>query len=614
MTFTQIKIISLLFFTAFALYMFLFFRTYIIEKQHDSVDNNIINTQQYIKKSINFLINEKKQDYMKLSSIIFSDKKILSSLKNKNREHFYKHTKLYYDRLKQRDKNLWGLHIILPNNMSFIRVHKPKAPDKLIKKGKKPLIDQVNETYQHITSFDAGKFGYFLRVVTPIFSKDKIYLGVAEFSINVDSLTQDIKNKFGYESLFLVDDVNNKKFLNTLPKTKNNLTIFKSTNKRLFNYHNANVAEDTSKNIVHNHINFENKSFSTISFNLSNTASLVVAFDITNIIKEQKEFEENITKLITFVIIIFFIIWFIATNLYLKNRKQVASQLQKSHDIISENVLFTNTDLNAVITEVSDAFCRTSGYTRGQLMGSPHSIVRHPDTEDSTYDDLWNTIKANKIWKGELKNLRKDGSFFWIETTISPRFDDNHKKIGYMSIKQNITDRKIIETNSITDSLCGIYNRRHFDDVFQKVINVSKRKNEAICFLIMDVDYFKQYNDEYGHQMGDNALKNIAKSLKQSLQRGDDYCFRLGGEEFGVIFKEENKQLALNYANTIRTHIENLKIIHNGNNVSDYITASFGLVCKHANDIKNADEIYKNADDLLYKAKKTMRNTVLINT
>ena len=130
----------------------------------------------------------------------------------------------------------------------------------------------------------------------------------------------------------------------------------------------------------------------------------------------------------------------------------------------------------------------------------------------------------------------------------------------------------------------------------------------------MDIDYFKQFNDTYGHQIGDNVLKKVSQSLTESLNRADDYCFRLGGEEFGVIFKVDDKQKALFFANAIRTNIENLKIIHSSNKVSNYLTASLGVICKNANKIKNADVIYKEADDLLYQAKNAGRNKVIINT
>ena len=590
--------------------MFLVFRTYIVEKHNEGVDTNIINTKQYIKKSIDFLLNEKKQSYINSSHIIFSDDKILKALKSKDRENFYKSIEGFYNQLKKRDSDFWGLHIILPNNMSFIRVHKPHVVDRLIEKGKKPLIDKVNESHQQVTSFDAGKFGYFLRVVTPIFSKEKKYLGVAEFSVNVDSLTQHIKNQFGYESLFLVKNIHNKEFLNSLPRTKDGLYLYKSTNEYIFNHYELGSKEN---NNPHNLIAYENKNLSTVLIKLSDSATIIVAFDVTNMLNEQNTFEENITALVYFVILVFSIIWFTATQFYLKNKRRIDSQLKEFHGIISDNVIFSNTDISGKIIEVSDAFCRESGYSREQLIGSMHKITRHPDMESSTYEGLWETIKSNKIWKGEIKNLKNDGNFYWVSSTISPRFDRNNKKIGYTSIMHDISDRKMIEAISITDGLCGIYNRRHFDEVFKKIINSAKRKNELICFSILDLDYFKQYNDTYGHQMGDEVLKSVANSITESLNRADDCCFRLGGEEFGVVFKAEDKQLALNFINKIRINIEQLKIPHNGNSVSDYVTASFGVMCKNANEIKNADKAYKEADDLLYKAKKSGRNKVEIN-
>jgi diguanylate cyclase (GGDEF)-like protein len=129
----------------------------------------------------------------------------------------------------------------------------------------------------------------------------------------------------------------------------------------------------------------------------------------------------------------------------------------------------------------------------------------------------------------------------------------------------------------------------------------------------MDIDHFKQYNDNYGHQMGDNVLISFARCLKNSIKRADDYAFRLGGEEFGIIFKCETKEKAVEFADRLRQNIEDLQIIHAFNGASQFITASIGLVCKNANDISDMDEIYKEADDLLYKAKEEGRNRVVHN-
>ena len=194
---------------------------------------------------------------------------------------------------------------------------------------------------------------------------------------------------------------------------------------------------------------------------------------------------------------------------------------------------------------------------------------------------------------------------------MEPNFSKDGKIIGYNAIRYDITDKKRIEEISITDGLTNIYNRRYFDEIFPKVINSAKRKNELIAFLFMDIDHFKQYNDNYGHQAGDEVLIKFARCLKESLHRSSDYVFRLGGEEFAIVYQPETKEKAIEFANTIKNNIEKLQIKHEFSSVRLYITASMGLVCKNANDID--DKIYTQADALLYEAKESGRNQVKVN-
>ena len=147
--------------------------------------------------------------------------------------------------------------------------------------------------------------------------------------------------------------------------------------------------------------------------------------------------------------------------------------------------------------------------------------------------------------------------------------------------------------------------------MFPKIINSAKRKNELIAFLCRDIDHFKQYNDNYGHQKGDDVLVSFAKCLKDSLHRSSDIAFRLGGEEFAIVYQPETKEKAIEFANTIKENIEKLQIKHEFSSVRLYVTASMGLVCKEANNID--DEIYKEADDNLYEAKNIGRNSIHVN-
>lgn len=289
-------------------------------------------------------------------------------------------------------------------------------------------------------------------------------------------------------------------------------------------------------------------------------------------------------------------------------------QISQYVSLINKNIISSTTDLQGNITYVSEAFCEISGYTKEELLGKNHRIIRHPDTPQETFDAMWKKITNDEVWEGEIKNTTKSGGYYWAKNKIYPIYDTTGKKIGYTSIRQDITDKKIIEEISITDGLTQIYNRRHFNDVFPKIINGAKRNDELLCFLLMDIDHFKLYNDNYGHQAGDKVLIQFAASLKSSLKRARDMAFRLGGEEFGVIYKAQNFSNAYAFANQIRQNIQDLKITHDYNSASPYISASMGLVCYKASTIEDMDTIYKEADELLYKSKQSGRNRVSANT
>ncbi|MDX1296263.1 MAG: diguanylate cyclase, partial [Sulfurimonadaceae bacterium] len=284
--------------------------------------------------------------------------------------------------------------------------------------------------------------------------------------------------------------------------------------------------------------------------------------------------------------------------------------INKYLSIVDEHVITSTTDTEGIITDISSAYCDISGYTKEECIGSSNSIVKSHDTPEEVYEDLWKTIKAGGTWHGEFKDMKKNGEIYWLDTTITPQFNGGNKITGYTAICHDITDKKIIETISITDALTQIYNRRHFNELFPKTINSAKRHNEIIYLLMMDIDHFKQYNDTYGHQMGDEVLRSVGSLLKSKLKRADDSCFRVGGEEFAVLFKSDDCTSALRFANTIKDSIEALQIEHSGNSASAFVTVSVGLVCCKVDDTKNAEAIYSEADEQLYRAKNSGRNRV----
>ena len=180
------------------------------------------------------------------------------------------------------------------------------------------------------------------------------------------------------------------------------------------------------------------------------------------------------------------------------------------------------------ITDVSEAFAELSGYTKNELIGNKHSMLKSSDTPPSLYKKLWGTISDGKKWVGIIKNIAKDGSTYWLRTYITPEIKDNDI-VGFTANSQNITDQKNIEEMSIKDELTQAYNRRYFNQMFPKELKRARRNEDIYCIAMLDIDYFKNYNDTYGHLKGDEALQKVVSTVSKKLQSPGDYLFRVGG-------------------------------------------------------------------------------------
>lgn len=295
--------------------------------------------------------------------------------------------------------------------------------------------------------------------------------------------------------------------------------------------------------------------------------------------------------------------------------EQTNTQLVSYIDIVDKYVITSSTDSKGIITSTSEAFCEISGYGQQELIGNSHSIVRHHDMPSSIYSELWDTITQGKTWQGELKNKKKNGDYYWVHAYISPVFDEQGNISGYTAIREDITDKKRAEDLSITDELTSLFNRRHFNNLFPQELARAHRDGKSVALMIIDVDYFKAYNDNYGHQQGDRVLQDISRVLKESLRRAGDFAFRIGGEEFGVIVMVDSNDEAYRIAEKLRGSVENRGIEHAYSQVSSLVTISVGVEVHQPDSAQPADMdlIYRLADDALYQAKANGRNQVAGN-
>ena len=195
----------------------------------------------------------------------------------------------------------------------------------------------------------------------------------------------------------------------------------------------------------------------------------------------------------------------------------------------------------------------------------------------------------------------------------------NHKVI-INSIELKLRNEELIESlqqtntrlqqQNIIDELTKISNRRHFDEILEKEWLRAKRIRASLALLMIDIDFFKQYNDTFGHLKGDECLKQIATVLSNNLNRPGDFVARYGGEEFCILVPDTDMDGAISFAETVHSAIIGLKIDNPGSEVSKYLTVSIGIAAIVPKQGDNYMDLIYTSDKALYKAKSDGRNII----
>ena len=293
-------------------------------------------------------------------------------------------------------------------------------------------------------------------------------------------------------------------------------------------------------------------------------------------------------------------------------RQKVEAALNRMWDIVDRYVLMSKTDREGKITYVSRAFAELTGYRPDELIGEDHRILKDPLTSQSVYEQMWKTIKSGQNWSAkEIRNVKKDGNYYWIEPHVSPIFDEQGNIVEYMAVRKDITPYKEMERLASIDPMTGYYNRRAFTLFMKDRIARLRRGGGTLFFALMDVDHFKEYNDLYGHDAGDEVLIRCTEAIRNALKRQTDLFFRMGGEEFAIVMEGiKSIGIAKNIAERIVKSVEELAIEHKGNPPAEVVTISVGMVLCHiekGSSIK-IRQIYTIADRLMYRVKREGRN------
>lgn len=417
----------------------------------------------FLEKSIqlrSFFVEEirRKQDNTgNMVYLLSKSEKLINALKNNNKSliNYKEILEFLYENGDY--KNLW-LQIVDKNGISFYRSWSDLTNDNILDT-RRDLIELLKDPKpsQNISS---GLFDLTLKTIQPIFDENGTFLGFIEFISKFNSIAISLKNE-KIEPVFILSKEKSKKL--TEPFSKLFIKDFYIANENA----DKEILALVEKVGVENFVDIENysiiKNYLVTNIEIKDTEGndmglFLMFFDTKRLDNTQLITFKNLylTSTIIFSLMYSVIFLYLLKSIYAKKldseiklktkRIEIQSEkLVKLVNIYDRNVIFSRTDKRGIITHASSAFARISGYSKEELVGKPHNIVRHPDMPKEIFKHMWSELKNEKPIKVEIKNLRKDGSYYWVIADLEPEYDDNGKHIGYFAVREDITANKDIE-------------------------------------------------------------------------------------------------------------------------------------------------------------------------
>jgi len=452
-----------------------------------------------------------------------------------------------------------------------------------------------------------------LRIASPVYLKQK-FRGIVIINVHM----KEFLNKFLYNSVFDICLIDSDGYYLISYEAEHSWSKYRESGFSI-----DTVYPDHAKRILHNIIGAELQKIGkffvgSLGDLLEKDGGILLLHADDSIIQSMKEEQQKAAIFVVAIILLLSVpLALLISRGPTKLHKEISRQnrrLSESIDVIDRNVLRGSLDLERNFQEVSSAFANTLGIEKSSIVGKKYDTIYCNMRPKEYYDEVWESLERDGSWEGELQHSKSNGECYWADTVVLPKTDDEGVLVGYTVIHQDITDKKRIEELSITDEITGLYNRRFFNVIIKNELGRAKRERYEFVFAMLDIDFFKQYNDNYGHQKGDEVLKEVSTIMSDMLSRDSDYCFRLGGEEFGVLFTNKQSGNSYEFVDSIRRAIEERAIEHKWSAVADVITVSIGMQIIAPDDSVSMDLLYKIADKALYTAKNEGRNRLVART
>ncbi len=293
----------------------------------------------------------------------------------------------------------------------------------------------------------------------------------------------------------------------------------------------------------------------------------------------------------------------------ISERKRQEAELELSALVFNASTAsIVVADANGLIVCVNPAFTQTTGYEPNEVIGRNPRLLSSGRQSKEFYQNMWQTLEKTGHWEGEWWNKRKDGELYAEQVSINTVRNKDGSVHRYVKISSDVTEKKrlddLIWRQANYDSVTNLPNRRLFLDRLEQGIKKCRREKEALALFFIDLDRFKEVNDEFGHAVGDRLLVEVSRRISGCI-RSSDTVARLGGDEFTVVLAELAKTSRIE---TVARNITNvLAQPFHFDGIEASISGSMGIAI-YPVDASDIDELIKKADEAMYAAKNSGGN------